>query len=158
MGLSLMSPGGGNVDVLAWGRSFSSTVGITVYNIAVMNTVILQRYADGSYLAHIDVTGSQIGTSSSTTDFPWLSPGTIVAKALQLTQTNHYTFLANDIPFRNQNIMNDSGYGAIVHFDNSRDLIEAGRIYNSSGYYGGWAMGSLKPGNYAFDLFVQLYD
>ena len=157
MALNLMGGACINEDVLASSRTFSGKVGYSVYNIAVMNTVILRKNTDDSYLVHIDVMGSQLGGQGAAGSFKWLSIEPIVAEAKKLTEKIYYKCLFSEIPFYNQSIMGDIGYCPVVHYDPSNGVFEAGRIYDQNGSYGGWPMSSLRNGSYAFGFYVKLW-
>lgn len=157
MALNLMGGACINEDVLASSRTFSGTVGYSVYNFAVINTVILQKNTDDSYLAHIDIMGSQRSAPGAAGAFPWLSIEPIVAEAKKLTEKSYYKCLFSEIPFYSQDIMGDIGYCPVVHYNASTGIFEAGRIYDENGSYGGWPMSSLRNGSYAFGFFVKLW-
>ena len=157
MALNLMGGACINEDVLAYGFSFSSGLGRSIYNIGRFSTVILAKYTDGSYLAHVDVAGHQIGPVSRNGQFPWLNLEPMVAKAKSLTETRNYKILADCVPFYHQGIMGDPGYVPMVHFESEAGYCEAGRIYNQDGAFGAWPMDSLQTGSYAFGFYVKLW-
>lgn len=150
MALNLMGGACINEDVLAYGYSFSSSLGYSIYNIGRFSTVILAKYTDGSYLAHVDVAGNQIGPVYRNGQFQWLHLEPMVAKAKSLTETSNYKILADCVPFYHQSIMGDPGYFPAVHFENEDGYCQAGRIYDQNGTFGGWPMDSLQTGSYEF--------
>ena len=156
MALNLMGGACINEDVISGNTIFASNIGISVYNIAKITTTILLKNTDGSYLAHVDIVGNQIGPVSGST-FPWLSMNVANSQAMKLTETSKYHVYGSEIPFYYQAIMSDVGYNPMVHIDNANKTFEAGRIYNTSGDYGGWSMNSLKTGKYAFGYFVKVW-
>ena len=157
MALNLMGGACINEDVLAYGYSFSNALGNTIYNFGRFSTVILAKYTDGSYLAHVDVAGNQVGPIIRNGSFKWLNLEPMVAKAKALTETSNYKILADCVPFYYQNIMGDPGYMPVVHFENKDGYCQAGRIYDQNGSYGGWPSDSLKTGSYAFGFYVKLW-
>lgn len=157
MALNLMGGACINEDVLAYGYSFSSSLGHSIYNIGRFATVILAKYTDGSYLAHVDVSGNQIGPVYRNGQFQWLNLEPMVAKAKSLTETSNYKILADCVPFYHQGIMGDPGYFPVVHFESEDGYCQAGRIYDQNGTFGGWPMDSLQTGSYEFGFFVKLW-
>lgn len=157
MALNLMGGACINEDVLAYGFSFSSSLGCSIYNIGKFATVILAKYTDGSYLAHVDVAGNQIGPMHSNGKVPWLNLEPMVAKAKSLTETSNYKILANYVPFYYQGIIVDPGYFPMVEFKSEAGYCYAGRIYTQNGAFGAWAMDSLQTGSYAFGFYVKLW-
>ena len=157
MALNLMGGACINEDVLAYGDSFSSALGCSIYNIGRFSTVILAKYTDGSYLAHVDVAGHQIGPMNRNGQFPWLNLEPMVAKAKSLTETSNYKILADCVPFYHQGIMGDPGYVPMVHFESEAGYCHAGRIYDQNGTFGSWPMDALQTGSYEFGFFVKLW-
>ena len=157
MALNLMGGACINEDVLAYGDSFSSALGCSIYNIGRFSTVILAKYTDGSYLAHVDVAGHQIGPVYRNGQFPWLNLEPMVANAKSLTETSNYKILADCVPFYHQGIMGDPGYVPMVHFESEAGYCHAGRIYDQNGTFGSWPMDALQTGSYEFGFFVKLW-
>ena len=157
MALNLMGGACINEDVLAYGFSFSSGLGRTIYNIGRFATVILAKYTDGSYLAHVDVAGNQIGPMQSNGQVPWLNLEPMVANAKSLTETSNYKILADCVPFYHQSIIIYPGYFPMVQFVSEAGYCYAGRVYDQNGAFGAWQMDYLQTGSYAFGFYVKLW-
>lgn len=108
---------------------FVTNLGIYNYNFSHLQTNVIAKYQDGSFLVEVTFIGNQHSISSNST-FDWLNGSVLTEDAKSLTGKNNYKSTANCFPLLGKGvILPEEGYSPYIRLNGANGHLRAGRIY-----------------------------